>query len=392
MQKLSWKTCFKIGLSVFVLYLAIHYWPSISGAFGTVLSAATPLIAGFAMAYPVNILMSFFERHYFPKCTKKAVVRLKKPVCLIGAMVTLAGLLALVIGLVAPQLVNCVKMIIEVTPGFIQKLIVKLEDFAFISDEIINTLSSIDWKSKLGDIAQTLTSGLGSVMDVAVSAVSSVFSVVTNAVIGFIFALYLLMSKEKLFVQCGKVAKKYIPWRIYEKVKYVLSVTNDCFRRFIVGQCTEAVILGTLCMIGMLALQLPYAPMIGALVAFTALIPIVGAFIGAGVGAFLILLQSPVKALIFLVFIVVLQQIEGNLIYPKVVGSSMGLPGLWVLAAVTIGGGVMGIWGMLIGVPVAAVIYKLISNDVNAEKEAAVLADGSPLPEPTEPEQTEETE
>lgn len=391
MQKLSWKTCFKVGLSVFVLYLAVHYWPNISGVIGTVLSAATPLLVGFVMAYPVNILMSFYERRFLPKKSGKAVEKLRKPVSLIGALITLAGIVALVIGLVAPQLVNCVKMIVDVMPGVIDKLIAKLENYSFVSDEIINTLSSIDWKSKIGDIFQTLTSGIGSVMDVAVSAVSTVFSTVSNAVIGFIFALYLLMSKEKLSCQSEKVCKKYIPERIYKKIKYYLSVINDCFRRFIVGQCTEAVILGSLCMVGMLILRLPYAPMIGALVAFTALIPIVGAFIGAGVGAFLILLQSPVKALIFLIFIIVLQQIEGNLIYPKVVGSSMGLPGLWVLAAVTVGGGVMGIWGMLIGVPVAAVIYRLIKNDVNEPLKAAQAPDTLPAEnaEPEEPEKTE---
>ena len=147
-----------------------------------------------------------------------------------------------------------------------------------------------------------------------------------------------------------------------------MGIANDCFHKFIVGQCTEAVILGSLCMVGMLVLRLPYAPMIGALVAFTALIPIVGAFIGAGVGAFLILMVSPSKAVIFLVFIIVLQQIEGNLIYPRVVGSSMGLPGIWVLAAVTVGGGVMGIPGMMIGVPLMAVIYKLVKENINEAK------------------------
>ena len=202
-------------------------------------------------------------------------------------------------------------------------------------------------------------------MNVAVTAVTSIFSVVANIVLGLIFALYLLLDKNRLVRQIKKVSGKYIPSKIHSKVSHVLEVVNDSFRRFIVGQCTEAVILGTLCTIGMMILKLPYAAMIGALIAFTALIPIVGAFIGAGVGAFLILMESPMKALIFLIFIIVLQQLEGNLIYPKVVGSSIGLPGIWVLAAVTVGGGVMGIWGMLIGVPVAAAVYRLVREAVN---------------------------
>ncbi|MBQ4625833.1 MAG: AI-2E family transporter [Clostridia bacterium] len=370
MKKLEWRSLLKIGISIFLLYLCIHYWPSVSGFIATVFSAATPLLIGLVTAYLINILMSFYERHFFVSSKNKTVSKIRRPLCLIGAVITLAGVISLVIGLVVPQLAACVKMLIDELPGAIEFLIAKLENYKFVSDEIINTLSSIDWKSKIGDIAETLTTGLGSVMDVAISAVTSVFSVVSNAIIGFIFAVYLLLGKDKLFAQIKRLRNRYIPEKKAEKIAYVIGVADDSFHRFIVGQCTEAVILGSLCMIGMLILRLPYAPMIGALIAFTALIPIVGAFIGAGVGAFLILMESPVKALVFLVFIVILQQLEGNLIYPKVVGSSMGLPGIWVLAAVTIGGGVLGIWGMLIGVPVAAVVYRLIKNDVSAKENA----------------------
>ncbi len=380
-MKIDWKTCIRVGISVFLLYLGIHYWPNISGTLGTAVSAASPLIAGIIIAYPVNILMSFYEKHFFPKSTKKAVVRSRRPVCLIGAIITLLAITALIVGLVAPQLVACVKMVVDYIPGAMKMVIAKLEQFSFISDEVINTLKSIDWKSKIGDIAETLTSGLGSVMDVAFTAVSSVFSVLSTALIGFIFAMYALLSKDKISSQLKRLFSNTVPEKIHNKITYILSVANDCFRRFIVGQCTEAVILGSLCAIGMLILKLPYAAMIGALVAFTALIPIVGAFIGAGVGAFLILMQSPVKALVFLVFIVILQQVEGNLIYPRVVGSSMGLPGIWVLAAITVGGGVMGITGILISVPIAATVYKLIKNSLAAKEEAAKAEE---IPEETE--------
>ena len=152
---------------------------------------------------------------------------------------------------------------------------------------------------------------------------------------------------------------------IYEKILHVLDVVNESFHKYIVGQCTEAIILGVLCTIGMLIFGFPYATMVGALVAFTALIPVAGAYIGAGVGAFMIMTVDPLKAVLFLVYIVILQQLEGNIIYPRVVGSSIGLPGIWVLAAITVGGGVMGIFGMLLGVPLAAVAYKLLREDVN---------------------------
>lgn len=372
MKKLDWKTCFKIGVSVFLLYLCIHYWDKIAGFTSLVASAAAPIFTGLIMAYAINILMSFYERHFFAKSRKKTVQKCRRPLCLAGAIITLAGVIALVICLVAPQLVECIKLVVDFLPAAIDKAVARLEDFNIVPENIINSLSTIDWQSKLGEITETLSSGVGNAVGVAVAAVSSVFSVASTLIIGFIFALYLLLDKDRLIPQLKRVASKYIPSKPYEKISHILTVANDCFHRFIVGQCTEAVILGALCIVGMLILRLPYAPMIGALIAFTALIPIVGAFIGAGVGAFLILMVSPGKALIFLVFIIILQQIEGNLIYPKVVGSSMGLPAIWVLAAVTIGGGVMGIPGMMIGVPVMAVIYRLVKENLNDAKSAAL--------------------
>ena len=373
MKKIDWKTCFRVGVSAFVLFLCIHYWPNISGFIGKCFTAAAPVFTGFVMAYIINILMSFYERHFFPNSKKKSVAKSRRPVSLTGAILTVIGVIALVIVLIAPQLVNCIEMLVNQLPGAIEKLIAKLNGLSFVSDELIASLASIDWKSRIGDIAQTLFSGVGDVMNVAVSAVSSIFTGIMAFVIGFIVALYLLMDKDKLGGQCKRVMNSWVPGRFLVKVMHVVCVADDCFRRFLVGQCTEAVILGSRCMVGMLILRLPYAPMVGALIAFTALIPIVGGLIGAGVGAFLILMVSPVKALIFIIFIIVLQQIEGNLIYPKVVGSSMGLPALWVLAAVTVGGGVLGIGGMLIGVPMAAVVYRLIKESLN-EKESAVAA------------------
>ncbi len=369
MKKIENKTLIKIGLAVIGVYLIIHYWGNISGVIGTVISAASPLLFGFVISYPLNILMNFYERHWFPNSKNKIAGKSRRPVCLIGAILTVIGIIALICVLIAPQLVNCIKLLVAEIPAAINMLVEKLKTIEFISKDLINALSSIDWKSRINDIIGTVTSGLGSAVDVAFNAVTSIFSLVANVVLGLIFALYLLLDKNRLVNQAKKVSNKYVPQKWLSKTTHILGVVNDCFHRFIVGQCTEAVILGSLCAIGMAILKLPYAAMIGALIAFTALIPIVGAFIGAGVGAFLILMESPVKALIFLAFIVVLQQLEGNLIYPKVVGSSIGLPGIWVLAAVTVGGGVMGIWGMLIGVPTAAAVYRLVKEDVNRKSE-----------------------
>lgn len=201
--------------------------------------------------------------------------------------------------------------------------------------------------------------------------IAAVFSTVLSVFMSFVFAVYLLSGKEKLGGGINRLLSVYAKPRFKQVFDKVFCVVDDCFHRFIVGQCTEAVILGLLCMIGMNIFGFPYATMIGTLIGFTALIPIAGAYIGAAVGAFMVFTaDSFLKAVLFVVFIVILQQLEGNLIYPKVVGASIGLPGIWVLAAITIGGAIGGIFGMLLGVPIAASIYKLVRMDM--ERRSAV--------------------
>jgi len=268
---------------------------------------------------------------------------------------------------VVPELTACVELLIAQIPGAVSKAVSWLEANAAIPEEMLSSLQNIDWKSRIEQIISLLTSGVGSVMGTAVNVVSSVFSGIVTALFALIFSIYLLTGKEKLGSQFDRLMRRYMKDKLYNRSKYVLSVLNDCFHKYIVGQCTEALILGALCTAGMLLLGIPYATMTGAVISFTALIPVAGGYIGAAIGAFMILTVSPIQALIFLIFIVVLQQLEGNLIYPRVVGSSMGLPAIWVLAAVTIGGGVMGILGMLIGVPLAAALYRLLREDVNRQ-------------------------
>lgn len=366
-MKFTWKDCWKIFVIAFSLYLGIHYWPGAVHLVGAVLSAAMPLLIGCIVAYLVNILMDFYERHYFPKSAAPAVRKSRRPLCMLGAYATLVAIVALVIGLVVPQLVSCVQLIFQKIPGFMTSALAFADTWQIVPDDIIAQLSSIDWNSKIGEIIQLLTSGLGNVMGVVVSTVSTVFSGIVTALLSVIFSIYLLSSKETLGKQLHRLSRHYLNVRWCEKVEYVLGVVDDCFRRYIAGQCIEAVIIGLLCTLGMAILRLPYATMIGALVAFTALIPVAGAYIGAIVGAFMILTVNPIQALIFLIFLVILQQVEGNLIYPRVVGSSIGLPGIWVLAAVTVGGGLMGVGGMLLGVPLAAAVYRLVRDDVNRD-------------------------
>lgn len=364
-MKMEWKDCLKVGASIFLLYLCIYYWPGFTGLVSMLLGAALPLLIGCIVAYLVNILMSFYERHYFVKSGKKIVQRSRRPVCMSGAFLTLILIIALLIRQVIPQLVSCVQLVFAQLPGFMEMLIDQAEKLDLLPEDLLASLEAVDWNSRIGEIIRMLTSGIGSVMDVVFKAVSKVFSGAVTGFLSIIFSVYLLAGKEKLGGQCRRVLKHYLRENWYKKAAYVAGILDDCFHRYIVGQCLEAVILGVLCTGGMLLLQLPYATMIGALIAFTALIPVAGAYIGAGVGAFIILMDSPVKAFIFLAFIVILQQVEGNLIYPRVVGSSLGLPGIWVLAAVTVGGGILGVAGMLFGVPLTAVLYRILRDDLN---------------------------
>lgn len=364
-MKLEWKTCIKIGVSVFLLYLCILYWPSAASLLSTALSAATPLVVGCVIAYPVNILMRFYERHYFPKAVTGFAAKSRRAVCLAAAFLTLVIAVTLVIDLIVPELVSCVSVIISALPAALESLFNMLARLHLLPEDIAASLSGTDWQSKIGQLIDLVLSGAGTLVNAVLSALSSVFSGIVTALVGLIFSFYLLLGKDRLAGQCSRLMRRYLRPAWYENITYVLRVLDDCFSRYIVGQCVEAVILGTLCTVGMLVLRLPYATMIGALTAFTALIPVAGAYIGGAVGALMVFSVSPVKAIIFIVFLVVLQQAEGNLIYPKVVGSSLGLPAIWVLAAVTVGGGIMGIAGMLLGVPIAAALYRLLKNDLN---------------------------
>ena len=371
-MKIEFKTCAKIAGCVFALYLAIIYWESFAKFAGVVIGAASPLFIGAAIAYVVNLLMSFYERKFFSKTKNPKVLKVKRPLCMIIAFITLVAVISLVVWLVLPEFVSAIMLVVDYIPDAVDWIVKQLEKLEYVPQDIIDMLVSIDWKSQIEKIVKAVTSGVGSVMGVVISTVSTVLGGIVTSFISIIFSIYILLGKEKLGKQADKLAKKYLKQSWYEKLRYVIVVLNDCFKKYIVGQCTEAVILGGLCAVGMMILVLPYATMIGALVAFTALIPVAGAFIGGGVGAFMILMVNPVQALVFVVFLVVLQQLEGNIIYPKVVGSSMGLPAIWVLAAVTIGGGVAGILGMLLGVPVAAAAYRILRSDVNGKSEEEI--------------------
>jgi len=366
----------RLGITCFLVFLGIYYWASIARLGFVLITAAGSIIVGCIIAYILNILMSFYEKYYFIKSRHLLIQKSRRPVCMILSMVTLVTLVVLIIRLILPELAACVKLLFQEVPLAMEELAAWLKKQEYLADvfseEFVTAFFSVDWQEKISQILNALMDGVGGAAQIAISAVSSTISALMELVIGLIFAIYLLLGKERLAKQFDRVFRRFLPDSWEERVYHVVSTVDGCFHRFIVGQCTEAVILGALCAVGMLILQLPYAVMIGTLIGFTALIPVAGAYIGGAVGAFMIFTVSPVKAVVFLVFLVVLQQLEGNLIYPKVVGTSIGLPGIWVLAAVTIGGAVMGISGMLIGVPATAAAYQLLRQDVEWHERNAV--------------------
>ncbi len=360
----NWKGPLRLGAVLFGLYLAVHYWERLSALAALALGAALPLGLGAVIAYAVNILMSMYEGWYFPQSQNQAVIKSRRPVCLLLSYASLIALVVLIVRMILPELIQSVTLLLQELVPLLQKLSVTINENQNQLAGLFASDGTVDWQELAAKTVNFLLAGLGGVMGSLVSLVSAAVSTAFTAIVSVIFSIYLLLGKEKLSRQCALVLKTYLKPGWYGRLIYFLEMLHNCFRRFVVGQCTEAVILGLLCMGGMLLFQFPYASMVGALIGFTALIPVAGAYIGAGVGAFMIFTVSPIKALLFLVFISVLQQLEGNLIYPKVVGSSIGLPGIWVLAAVTIGGGVLGVGGMLLAVPLAATFYQILRDDV----------------------------
>lgn len=358
MKKKDIKRYSFIALLALAVCIAVRNFSVISGLLRKSFTAIVPLLTGCIIAYIFNIIMTFYEKHYFPKKNSRLVKRSRRPVCVGLAFASAALILTLIINIVYPELVKAVKLIANEIPPFFSE-IQELAKTTFKEyPEIQDFIKSIE--PDIMDITQKVGSGAYDIFDSVISIIGSTVSIITNTVIAIIFALYLLLRKDKIHKDIVRFQRAYIDNKINRRINHIFEIANDTFRNFFVGQFTEAIIIGLLCFIGMSILRLPYAAMAGTIVGVTSLIPIVGALIGAVISAFMIFTVSPMQALIFIIFLILLQQVEGNLIYPKVVGTSVGLPGIWVLAAVTVGGGLFQILGMLLGVPVVATAYKLI--------------------------------
>jgi len=360
-------TCIRIGVCLFLVYLAITLWKPLLGLIGRIISASAPLLIGFALAYIVNILMSMYEKHYFRKHQgEKWVEKSRRAVCLIGAIATILGAVALLLWVIIPQLIGAFNMINQKIPGLLTNLSKNEKLMKLFPANIQEAIRSLDYKALVGGVINFLTNGAS--ITKSMGSLTGVLGTLTSGFMtgfmGFIFSIYILISKEKLKNQFKRLFHSYLSSGWMKKIGPFLSVADGCFHNFIVGQIVEGIIIGSLCALGMWIFRLPYAAMIGTVVGVTALIPVLGCYLGAIIGILMCLSVSPVKAVEFGIFIFCLQQFEDNLIYPRVVGTSLGLPGIWVLASVAVGGGIGGILGMILAVPIAATIYTLISRDV----------------------------
>ncbi len=337
----------------------------------------SPFLGGAALAFILNVPMRFLERNLFSWAGKnrsgkdrlpKSLVRI---LSLLLTFVLVALVLMVLVLVIMPQLTETISGLTVTIQNAVTQFLMWAEDQFSNNPQVAQWLEnltidwrSIDWESILSGVADFLRNGAGDVLNSTISAAKSMVSVLTSSFIAFVFACYILLQKEKLGLQCRKVLYAILPTEAAHQVIRVCSLSHRVFSSFITGQCVEAVILGTVFFVAMSILKMPYTLLVGCLISVTALIPIVGAFIGCAVGAFLILMVSPMQALIFVVMFLILQQVEGNLIYPHVVGSSVGLPSIWVLFAVTIGGSLMGVVGMLLFIPLTSVIYTLFREFV----------------------------
>lgn len=366
-----------VSLTIAILII-LHFDLAIKGI-SALVGFMSPIILGFVVAFVINVILVRLEKIYFPHTNNRFLKKSRRPVCIALALLIILAVIAFVIAMVIPELINAFSILAKEIPASYDSILDKISVFISkvpaLENWLVTTLEidlehprDIEWTKFFTKVVELIIGSkdgqLNSIMDSTVNIVSGIGSGIVSFCIALVFGIYVLAYKEKLSYQVHKLIRSYLKPKAENIIYYICHVASETFSNFIVGQCTEAVILGTLCIIGMSIFRFPYAVMIGTLVGATALIPIIGAYVGAIVGAIMVMTQGgPIQALLFIVFIIVLQQIEGNLIYPKVVGSSVGLPGIWVLAAVTIGGSMNGVFGMLLSVPLAATLYRLLKED-----------------------------
>ncbi|MCH4010060.1 AI-2E family transporter [Companilactobacillus sp.] len=372
-MELNRKNITKYGLLVVLILVLLIYPTWVYQVFLNLLGVMMPLILGAILAYVLNLICVKLEKHFFPNTKWHWLQKSRRGIVILIALLIVILVISGVFRLVLPQFISALTSFFKSIPAFfndVANFAQKINSHSIIPEQVKSI--DVNWNSVQSKVMKFLTSGLGGVFGSTIKIVTGVAKGLFNFILALTFAVYILATKEKLGSQIDRASRAFIKEKHLQKIKYVLHVTNQMFSSFIVGQVTEAIILGTLCTLGMFIFRFPYALSVGAFVGITSLVPILGAWMGGAVGFLLIAVDSPLNAVLFIVFIIVLQQLESNLVYPRVVGTSIGLPGIWVLAAITIGGGLSGIVGMLLGVPVVATIYQLMKNKVNQRLDSQV--------------------
>lgn len=369
-NKDDFKRIFKLILFAALMFWGVNNVNVLIGFLNNFSDIISPFIVGGCLAFIINIPMAAIEKKMLaPRKNKKTgkEFKLNKKVArafaLLFSLIFIAFILFAIVKLIVPELINVIKLLIEKIPYYADKIELYLQN----SDETGKFIEEILANVQLNQdsVKNELLKLISGVLTSSFSFIGATFSVIVDSIISIVFAAYILLSKEKLLTQFDKLFQAYLSQKWYKRITKVLRLTKVTFSTFFTVQCFEATLLGLLCVLGMLLLEIPYAVTVGVFVGVTALIPVVGAFIGIIIGAILIVSVEPFKVITFIVFVLILQQIETNLIYPKVVGDKIGLPGIWVLVSVSVGASLLGIVGMLIGVPITSVIYRLLRENVN---------------------------
>ena len=370
-----------MAAAVIAVWWLVNHFDLLLRILNAILSILSPILIGLILAFILNLLLNPLERLwnrlFLKESSKPIVKKLRRPICLLLSFLIVLGVIFAVCFVVIPRLGSTVVDMVNTISDYVKTLDVRYDDLRVSLEQYAITLPEIDLGKNdlLTKLTDLLAKGGSALLNTTISVTTSVLSAVVNLLMGVVFSIYILAQKETLARQLKKLLYLTFPEQKVTPFLEFLGRVSRTFSQFITGQTIEAVILGTLVLLGMLILRLPYAPVIAVLVGVTALIPILGSWIGAIVGALLILPVSFMKAIWFVVFLIVLQQIEGNLIYPHVVGKSVGLPGIWVFFAVIVGSGLGGVAGMLLGVPVCAVIYDEIRRAMRKKEAALTVSD-----------------
>lgn len=353
-----------------ILFAILMRLSSIMASISKVFSVISPITLGLCLAFVLNIIMNLFEKKIlsFMKRSRSPFVRkLCRPLSLIITFAAGFGVIALVLVIIVPQMVDAVDMVITKLPGYANDFFLWAEKMLSDNNISVETIANweMDWKSMVNKILDFAQKSSATIVDSTITFTSSIISGSFDVIMAIIISIYVLIKKERILDICKKAVTAYMPEKARKKIFKIGALSYKAFAQFIKGQGIEACILGTLCFIGMKIFKFPYAGTVGVLVGITALIPIFGAWIGGGLSAFLILMVNPMKALLFIIYLLILQQIENNLIYPRVVGESIGLPGLLVLIAVIIGNSLTGVTGILVSVPLCSILYTLFKEGID---------------------------